>query len=127
MSASTRRLRHVQSSLAPLPASAELPPLPTWHLGTGPRDFEGYGISPPNAAWPNGAKASVVSRWIGKTVVSTSGAAETVTDMTDSPGHGGGEDVSVFPANHMPQQEVRIRAGFGAERVASASPTGFFG
>eukprot|EP01044_Picomonas_judraskeda_P045420 COSAG03_NODE_24853_length_269_cov_0.911765_1_plen_72_part_10 len=59
MSASTRRLRHVQSSLAPLPASAELPPLPTWHLGTGPRDFEGYGISPPNAAWPNGAKVAV--------------------------------------------------------------------
>ena len=59
MSASTRRLRHVQSSLAPLPASAELPPLPTWQLGTGPRDFEGYGISPPNAAWPNGAKVAV--------------------------------------------------------------------
>ena len=32
---------------------------PTWELGTGQRDFEGYGSSPPNAAWPNGAHVAV--------------------------------------------------------------------
>ncbi len=27
--------------------------------GTGPRDFQGYGADPPDAAWPNGAKVAV--------------------------------------------------------------------
>lgn len=67
-----RRLRQLHSSLDPLGAAAggaaaggsaalslALPPLPTWQLGTGPRDLEGYGASPSNARWPNGAKVAV--------------------------------------------------------------------
>ena len=53
-----RRLRQLRRSLDPH-GVAGLPALPTWELGTGPRDLEGYGASPPNARWPNGAKVAV--------------------------------------------------------------------